>query len=114
VRIRYSRWDGTQKLDALDADDLLAAMSDDLLADGDPWRALRRLFHRGAPRPDGRPMPGLGELLQRLRGQRQQRLDRYDLGSALDERASSAASPRRPSAPRSSRASTASRPTPRA
>ena len=85
MRIRYSRWDGTQKLDALDADDLLAAMSDDLLADGDPWRALRRLFHRGAPRPDGRPMPGLGELLQRLRGQRQQRLDRYDLGSALDD-----------------------------
>ena len=67
MRIRYSRWDGTQKLDALDADDLLAAMSDDLLADGDPWRALRRLFHRGAQRPDGRPMPGLGELLQRLR-----------------------------------------------
>ena len=83
--IRYSRWDGTQKLDALDADDLLAAMSDDLLADGDPWRALRRLFHRGAQRPDGRPMPGLGELLQRLRGQRQQQLDRYDLGSALDD-----------------------------
>ncbi len=85
MRIRYSRWDGTQKLDALDADDLLAAMSDDLLADGDPWRALRRLFHRGAQQPDGRPMPGLGELLQRLRGQRQQRLDRYDLGSALDD-----------------------------
>jgi uncharacterized protein with von Willebrand factor type A (vWA) domain len=85
VRIRYSRWDGTQKLDALDADDLLAAMSDDLLADGDPWRALRRLFHRGAQRPDGRPGPGLQELLQRLRGQRQQRLDRYDLGSALED-----------------------------
>jgi uncharacterized protein with von Willebrand factor type A (vWA) domain len=85
VRIRYSRWDGTQKLDALDADDLLAAMSDDLLADGDPRRALRRLFHRGAQRPDGRPGPGLQELRQRLRGQRQQRLDRYDLGSALDD-----------------------------
>ena len=83
--IRYSRWDGTQKLDALDADDLLAAMSDDLLTDGDPWRALRRLFHRGAQRPDGRPVPGLGELLQRLRRQRQQRLERYDLGSALDD-----------------------------
>src|SRR5947208_13835617 len=60
-------------------------MSDDLLADGDPCRALRRLFHRGAPRPDGRPMPGLGQLLQRLRGQRQQRLDPYDLGSAPDD-----------------------------
>jgi uncharacterized protein with von Willebrand factor type A (vWA) domain len=85
VRIRYSRWDGSQKLDALDADDLLSAMSDDLLTDGDPWRALRRLFHRGAQRPDGQPAPGLQDLLQRLRRQRQQRLDRYDLGSTLDD-----------------------------
>jgi len=85
VRIRYSRWDGTQQLDALDADDLLSAMSDDVLADGDLARALRRLFHRGAQRPDGRPAPGLQDLLQRLRGQRQQRLDRYDLGSTLDD-----------------------------
>ena len=42
---RYSRWDGTQKID-LDADQLLSAMADDLLADGDPWRALRRLMQR--------------------------------------------------------------------
>ena len=31
---RYSRWDGTQKID-LDADDLMAAMADDLLHDGE-------------------------------------------------------------------------------
>jgi uncharacterized protein with von Willebrand factor type A (vWA) domain len=85
VRIRYSRWDGTQTLDALDAEELLSAMSDDLLTDGDLGRALRRLFQRGTQRPDGRPVPGLQDLLQRLRRQRQQRLDRYDLGSALDE-----------------------------
>ncbi len=85
MRIRYSRWDGSQKLDDLDADDLLSAMSDDLLTDGDPGRALRRLLQRGARRPDGAPVPGLQDLLQRLRRQRQQRLDRYDLGSALDD-----------------------------
>ena len=33
---RYSRWDGSQSLPDFDADDLLAAMADDLLADGDP------------------------------------------------------------------------------
>jgi uncharacterized protein with von Willebrand factor type A (vWA) domain len=81
---RYSRWDGTQKID-LDADQLLSAMADDLLADGDPWRALRRLMQQGARMPEGQRMPGLKDLLDRLRRQRQQRLDRYDLGSSLED-----------------------------
>src|SRR5438309_941393 len=54
----YSRWDGRQKVE-LDADDLLAAMADDVLADGDAWRALQRLMHQGVP-------PGEGQ--QRRRG----------------------------------------------
>ena len=33
----YSQWDGKQT-PALDADDLLAEMADDVLADGDAWR----------------------------------------------------------------------------
>ena len=81
---RYSRWDGTQKID-LDADELLSAMADDLLADGDPWRALRRLMQQGARMPEGQRIPGLKDLLDRLRRQRQQRLDRYDLGSSLED-----------------------------
>ena len=81
---RYSRWDGTQKID-LDADQLLSAMADDLLADGDPWRALRRLMQQGARMPEGQRMPGLKDLLDRLRRQKQQRLDRYDLGSSLED-----------------------------
>src|SRR5215813_13291520 len=85
MRIRYSRWDGTQKLDELDADDLLAAMADDLTADGDLWNALRRLFQRGMRDPRGPQMPGLQDLLQQLRKRRQQQLDRYDLGSALED-----------------------------
>jgi uncharacterized protein with von Willebrand factor type A (vWA) domain len=81
---RYSRWDGTQKID-LDADELLAAMADDLLSDGDPWRALRRMMQQGARMPEGRRMPGLKDLLDKLKRQRQQRLDRYDLGSSLED-----------------------------
>jgi uncharacterized protein with von Willebrand factor type A (vWA) domain len=81
---RYSRWDGSQRLD-LDADELLAAMADDLLYDGDPWRALRKMLQQGARTPDGQRMPGLKDLLDRLRRQRQQRLDRYDLGSSLED-----------------------------
>jgi uncharacterized protein with von Willebrand factor type A (vWA) domain len=81
----YSRWDGSQRIEDLDADQLLDAMSDDLLSDGDPWSALRRLFQRGAKNPDGANLPGLQDLLNRLRRQRQQQLDRYDLSSVLDD-----------------------------
>ena len=81
---RYSRWDGSQKID-LDVDQLLSAMADDLLADGDPWRALRRLMQQGARTPEGQRLPGLKDLLDRLRKQRQQRLNRYDLGSSLED-----------------------------
>ena len=81
---RYSRWDGTQRID-LDPDELLSAMADDLLYDGDPWRALRRLMQQGARMPEGQRMPGLKDLLERLKRQRQQRLDRYDLGSSLED-----------------------------
>src|SRR6266581_4754297 len=82
---RYTRWDGTQAVPDLDADDLLSAMSDDLLADGDFWNALRRLFQRGAQNPQGGRMPGLQDLLKRLKQERQQRLEQYDLGSMLDD-----------------------------
>jgi uncharacterized protein with von Willebrand factor type A (vWA) domain len=81
VRIRYSRWDGSQRVD-LDPDELLEAMSDDLLSDGDLWRALQRLLRQGHQGTERR-MPGLRDLLERLRRRREQRLDRYDLDSAL-------------------------------
>jgi uncharacterized protein with von Willebrand factor type A (vWA) domain len=80
---RYSRWDGSQSID-LDADALLGAMTDDLLSGDDPWSALRRMLQRGLPTPQGRA-PGLQDLLDRLRKQRQQRLDRYDLGSLVQD-----------------------------
>src|SRR2546426_4597568 len=83
--IRYSRWDGSQAVPDLDADDLLSAMSDDLMLDGDPWRALRRLFQQGLQHPAGQRTPGFQDPLKQLRQQRQQRLDRYDLGGALED-----------------------------
>src|ERR1051326_5649020 len=80
-----SRWDGRQKVE-LDADDLLAAMADDVLADGDAWRALQRLMHHGVPPVDGQQRRrGLPDVLKELRKRRQERLDRYDLGSSLDD-----------------------------
>ena len=83
--IRYTRWDGTQSVPDIDTDELMAAMSDDLLYDGDLWRALQRLFQRGMQAPDGQRVPGLQDLLKQLRERKKQQQERYDLGSALED-----------------------------
>jgi uncharacterized protein with von Willebrand factor type A (vWA) domain len=82
---RYSRWDGTQQIGPLSADDLMRAMSEDLMQDGDVNRALQRLFRWGFQRPDGEDVPGLQGLMQRLRDRRQEQLERYDLQSMLSD-----------------------------
>src|SRR6476661_7226349 len=83
--IRYSRWDGSQQLPDFDADDLLAAMADDLMSDGDLQRALQRLMRWGAQNRDGDKMPGLRDLLERLRQQRRQQLDRYSMSDIIKD-----------------------------
>ena len=50
-RQRYSRWDGTQQISDFTADDIMSAISDDMLNDGDLQRALQRLFRWGMDRP---------------------------------------------------------------
>ncbi|MDP9470474.1 MAG: VWA domain-containing protein, partial [Chloroflexota bacterium] len=82
---RYSRWDGTQQISPLDADELMRALSDDLMQNGDLDLALQRLFRWGFERGDGEHVPGLREMLQRLKERRQDQLSRYDLGSVLED-----------------------------
>jgi len=81
----YSLWDGSQHVLDLDAESLLEAMSDDLLEEGDLWRALQRLFRQGAQNQEGQRMPGLQDLLQQLRQKRQQQLQRSNLGDTLKD-----------------------------
>ena len=47
LRYTYSRWDGTQRGFEPDADDVLAAITDDLIEHGDVNAALRRLMNDG-------------------------------------------------------------------
>jgi len=82
---RYARWDGTQHISTFTADDLMDAISDDLLADGDLQRALQKLFRWGMRDDDGAQMPGIRDLMERLRQRRQQELNRYDIGSVLKD-----------------------------
>ena len=81
---RYSRWDGTQQVFDLDADDLIDSLSEDVLEHGDLERALRNMFQRGLDR-EGQRTEGLKDLLERLRKQRQQQLDSYNLDSLMDD-----------------------------
>src|SRR5215207_11320913 len=82
---RYSRWDGSQEPFGLDADELMEAMSDDLLDDGDLWRALQKMMRRGAENEQGDKMQGLRDLMEQLRQRRRENLDRYDMSSVLDD-----------------------------
>ncbi|MGH7320549.1 MAG: VWA domain-containing protein [Candidatus Rokuibacteriota bacterium] len=85
IEFRYARWDGTQEPFAPDADQLLDALAESLFEHGDLARALHDLFRRGLRSRDGRSLPGLRDLMRRLEARRQERLDRYDLGSVLDD-----------------------------
>ena len=85
LRYRYSRWDGSQDVAELDADEVLSGLTDDLMNFGDLQHALRNLMQRGMRSPAGMRRQGLRDLLQRLRQQRRQALDRFDLGSVFDD-----------------------------
>jgi len=84
-RFRYSRWDGTQRGFELDAFDVLERLTDDLLYHGDLNAALRRMVQQGFDDRNGERVQGLREMLEQLRRERQERLDRYDLGGVYDD-----------------------------
>ncbi|MDQ3898841.1 MAG: hypothetical protein M3326_16635 [Actinomycetota bacterium] len=85
ARFSYSRWDGTQTGFDLDADEVLAQVTDDLVYHGDVNAALRRMLQEGLKDRMGERIAGLRELLERLRQRRQEELSRHDLGGIYDE-----------------------------
>jgi uncharacterized protein with von Willebrand factor type A (vWA) domain len=85
ARFIYSRWDGSQKGFDLDAETLFDAMTDDLLYHGDVNSALRRLMQEGLRDRNGERLQGMREIMDRLRKERQERLDRGDLGGVFQE-----------------------------
>ena len=84
-RARFSRWDGSQTVPDLDADEILDELADDLMSDGDLASALRRLLERGwqSSDPTRRDLSGLQDLMQRLQQRRRELLERYNLGDTL-------------------------------
>ena len=82
---RYRAWDGSQALPDLTADDIMDALADDLLEDGDAAEAMRRLMERGlrSDDPSRGDLRGLRDLLDRLRDRRREVLDQGRLADPL-------------------------------
>jgi len=83
--IRYSRWDGTQEVAALDAAEIMRALADDLMRDGDLDLAMQRLFRFGYQSESGQEFPGLRDLVQQVREKKRQAQQQFDMGGVLRE-----------------------------
>jgi uncharacterized protein with von Willebrand factor type A (vWA) domain len=84
-KYRYSEWDGTQDIFEPDAEELMQELERNLMFDGDLSRALRMMQRGGLMDSQGRRLPSLQDLIQRLRRRRQEHLEKYKLDSVLDE-----------------------------
>ena len=82
---KYRRWDGSQDVPDLTADEIVDAMADDVLEHGDVGEALRRLMERGlrASDPSRGDLRGLRDLLDRLRERREEILRQGSLADPL-------------------------------
>ncbi len=74
ARAEYARWDGSQTMADLSADEIVDALADDLLERGDVAEALRDLMERGrqSDDPSRGDLRGLRDLLDRLRERREE------------------------------------------
>src|SRR5690349_14414657 len=82
---RYSRWDGSQRLDDLGAESILDTLSDGYMRHGDLRRALERLMREGFTDRDGQRRIGLQDLMERLRQMRNRRQQRYNMDGVMDD-----------------------------
>ena len=84
---KYSRWDGTQQIFPFDADEVMDALSEDLMNDNynDLMSAMQRLYRWGFDNQMGERMQGLQEMLDKLRARRQQEMNRYDLDTVMQD-----------------------------
>ena len=84
LKYEYSGWDDSQDSDAPSAEEILDNLSDELLNSGNLQQALQNLLQRGPGSAQSDQMQGLRDLLQQLRQMRRDQLDKYDLGSVIE------------------------------
>ncbi len=84
---KYSRWDGTQQISPFNADEIMEELSKELMDDNfnDLNSALQKLYRWGMNGQMNERVPGLQELLEKLRAKRQAEMNRYNLDSVMDQ-----------------------------
>jgi uncharacterized protein with von Willebrand factor type A (vWA) domain len=82
---RYSEWDGTQGYQRPDAEEILSALSDDMMEFGDLRQAMRYLARNGMHFSDDGYIRGLRDMLKQLRDKRREQLNRYDIAGVMDD-----------------------------
>ncbi len=82
---RYSEWDGSQNIFEPDADALIQELQKNLMYDGDLSQALRMMQHGGMTDRMGRRLPSIRELMERLKQRRKEQLEKYNLGSMMED-----------------------------
>ncbi|MFC2034443.1 VWA domain-containing protein [Chloroflexota bacterium] len=82
---RYSEWDGNQDLFSMNAEAIMDELGHELMSFGDISYVLRLMQRTGIKDGQGQKLPGIQSLLQQLRKQKQSQLDKYNLGSVIDE-----------------------------
>lgn len=85
MQYRYSQWDGSQSVNPFTAEELMDAMSDDLIADNNMQSALQRLMRQVDRGQMGERMQNLRQMMEQLRQKRQEQLQRNDLSSVMDD-----------------------------
>src|SRR5205823_9849589 len=76
---------GTQQIMPFDADAIMEAISEDVLAHGDVRRALEKLMQQGHRFQSGEKMPGLRDLLDRLKQSRQETLRQHNMDAVVND-----------------------------
>ena len=85
TQYRYRAWDGTQSLEPFTPDDAMNRIAQELLDGSDLRDVLNRMLREGTEYPGGQRMPGMRDLMERAREQRERAMQRYNLDSVMED-----------------------------
>ena len=80
----YSGWDGTQQVFPISGEDLMDQLSEQMVSHGEISSALRSTVQNGLDCKSGQKVPGIQDMIRRLRSIRQQAQEKYNLERILD------------------------------
>ena len=85
IRHRYTMWDGSQEPFCPSPDDVMDGLTDHLLQDGDLQKAMRMLMRRGMMDRRDRTMPGMQNVLDKVRRAKEELLRQYNPDGVMSD-----------------------------